>query len=146
MNKNINIFDSFNSIEKWNESHSKIIKKNDQRVKEELININIPLSFSNLKRHLLSYSLQYDWAFIKKVKNIEKYSHEISSNENDDIEMDLNNNNNNDIGLNYFNNIGNINNNINDNEIGLNYFNNINNNNNISNNAGFNLRSSIFDY
>ena len=142
MNKNINIFDSFNSIEKWNESHSKIIKKNDQRVKEELININIPLSFSNLKRHLLSYSLQYDWAFIKKVKNIEKYSHEISSNENDDIEMDLNN----DIGLNYFNNIGNINNNINDNEIGLNYFNNINNNNNISNNAGFNLRSSIFDY
>ena len=158
INEHINIYDSFESLEKWNESHSNMIKRNDQKVMEELINlnmrinvnINIPLSFNKFKRYLLSYSLHYDWAFIKKVKNVEKYSHEIDLNGNDNIEMDLDNNINNDDGLNYFNNLNNIGNiNNNDYEIGLNYFNNldnINNSNNNSNNGGLNLRSSFFDY
>ena len=152
INKQTNIYDLFNSIEKWNEDHINIINKNDKKVMEELININIklninvniPLKFNYLKRYLLSYSLQYDWAFIKKVKNIENHLNIIKTNknENEDIEMDLNNNN--ELGLNYFTNDDNIENN--NNELDVNYFNNLNNIGNINNNVGFNLRSSFFDY
>ena len=150
INKQTNIYDLFNYIEKWNEDHINTINKNDKKVMEELININIklninisiPLKFNYLKRYLLSYSLQYDWAFIKKVKNIENYLNRIKTNENEDIEMDLNNNN--ELGLNYFTNDDNIENN--NNELDVNYFNNLNNIGNINNNVGFNLRSSFFDY
>ena len=55
------------------------------------------------------------------------------------------------LGIDYFNNLDNIediNNNTNhNNEFGLNYFNNFNNNANVNNTTGgLNLRSSIFDY
>ena len=105
MNQHINIYDSFKSLEKWNEYNANMIERNDERVMEEIINlnnrininVNIPLSFNQLKRYLLSYSLQFDWPFIKRVKNIEKYLDEIGSNENNNILMNLNNDNNNDI-------------------------------------------------
>ena len=105
MNQHINIYDSFKSLEKWNEYNANMIERNDERVMEEIINlnnrininVNITLSFNQLKRYLLSYSLQFDWPFIKRVKNIEKYLDEIGSNENNNILMNLNNDNNNDI-------------------------------------------------
>ena len=102
------------------------IKKNDRKIMEELINvnikmnenINIPLTYNKLKRYLLSFSLQYDWAFIKKVKNIEKYlsikniNENDENDDNDDIEMtiynDNDNENDNNIGIDYFNNLDNI--------------------------------------
>ena len=155
INEQLNIFESFSSVEKWHEEHLNIINKNDKKILEELIelndknnNISIPLKFNQLKRYLLSYSLQYDWAFIKKVKNIDNYLNKNNINDNDeDIEMADNN----ELEIDYFSNldyIGNINNNANNNEIGLNYFNNLDNNANVNNNnaGALNLRSSFFDY
>ena len=154
INEQLNIFESFSSVEKWHEEHLNIINKND-KILEELIkingknnNISIPKKFNQLKRYLLSYSLQYDWAFIKKVKNIDNYINKNNINDNDeDIEMADNN----ELEIDYFSNlhyIGNINNNANNNEIGLNYFNNLDNNANVNNNnaGALNLRSSFFDY
>ena len=94
------------------------------------ININIPLKYNQLKRYLLYYSLRYDWAFIRKLKNIENYLTKNNINENDeDIEIYENNN---ELGIDYFNNLDNIEdintNDHNNNEFGLNYFNNFNNN------------------
>jgi hypothetical protein len=156
INEQLNIFESFSSVEKWHEEHLNIINKNDKKILEELIeingknnNISIPIKFDQLKRYLLSYSLQYDWAFIKKVKNIDNYVNKNNINDNDeDIEMADNN----ELEIDYFSNldyIGNINNNANNNEIGLNYFNNLDNNANVNNNnnvGALNLRSSFFDY
>ena len=155
INEQLNIFESFSSVEKWHEEHLNIINKNDKKILEELIeingknnNISIPIKFDQLKRYLLSYSLQYDWAFIKKVKNIDNYLNKNNINDNDeDIEMADNN----ELEIDYFSNldyIGNINNNANNNEIGLNYFNNLDNNANVNNNnaGALNLRSSFFDY
>ena len=155
INEQLNIFESFSSVEKWHEEHLNIINKSDKKILEELIelngkndNISIPIKFNQLKRYLLSYSLQYDWAFIKKVKNIDNYVNKNNINDNDeDIEMADNN----ELEIDYFSNldyIGNINNNANNNEIGLNYFNNLDNNANVNNNnaGALNLRSSFFDY
>ena len=155
INEQLNIFESFSSVEKWHEEHLNIINKSDKKILEELIelngkndNISIPIKFNQLKRYLLSYSLQYDWAFIKKVKNIDNYLNKNNINDNDeDIEMADNN----ELEIDYFSNldyIGNINNNANNNEIGLNYFNNLDNNANVNNNnaGALNLRSSFFDY
>jgi hypothetical protein len=153
INEHINIYELFHTIQKWYEDHLNSIKKNDRNVMEKLIgvnieiniNINIPLKFNQLKRYLLSYSLQYDWAFIKKVKNIENYSNKNNINKDDDIEMTINNNN---LEIDYFNNLDNIGNLNNDNELGLNYFNNLDNIGNVNNNnnGAFNLRNSYFDY
>ena len=153
INEHINIYDLFHTIQKWYEDHLNSIKKNDRNVMEKLIgvnieiniSINIPLKFNQLKRYLLSYSLQYDWAFIKKVKNIENYSNKNNINKDDDIEMTINNNN---LEVDYFNNLDNIGNLNNDNELGLNYFNNLDNIGNVNNNNNvtFNLRNSYFDY
>ena len=143
INEQLNIFESFSSVEKWHEEHLNIINKNDKKILED-----IPIKFNQLKRYLLSYSLQYDWAFIKKVKNIDNYINKNNINDNDeDIEMADNN----ELEIDYFSNldyIGNINNNANNNEIGLNYFNNLDNNANVNNNnaGALNLRSSFFDY
>ena len=155
INEQLNIFESFSSVKKWHEEHLNIINKSDKKILEELIelngkndNISIPIKFNQLKRYLLSYSLQYDWAFIKKVKNIDNYVNKNNINDNDeDIEMADNN----ELEIDYFSNldyIGNINNNANNNEIGLNYFNNLDNNANVNNNnaGALNLRSSFFDY
>lgn len=146
INERINIFELFSTVEKWHEDHLNIIKNNDDKILEELevnskinININIPRKFNQLKRYLLSYSLQYDWVFIKKVKNINNYININNIKENDeDIEMAESNN---QFGVDYFNNldnIGNNNNNVNNN--------NLDNNSNINNIGTLNLRSSFFDY
>ena len=150
INEQLNIFESFSSVEKWHEEHLNIINKNDKliEINGKNNNISIPIKFNQLKRYLLSYSLQYDWAFIKKVKNIDNYLNKNNINDNDeDIEMADNN----ELEIDYFSNldyIGNINNNANNNEIGLNYFNNLDNNANVNNNnaGALNLRSSFFDY
>jgi hypothetical protein len=146
MNEKINLYNLFITIEDWYNIHINEIKGNDQRIKEELKKLNRinSLSFDQFKRYLLSYSLQYDWAFIKKVKNVEQYL----SLKNDDIEMKDNNNT-----LNYFNdlnNIGNAYNNNDENENDINNFNNLFNIGNIGNTSnnnlgGFNLRSSFFE-
>ena len=151
INEKINIYELFNIVEKWHEENLNIIKEKDKKIKDELlqvkrrININIPHKYNQLKRYLLSYSLQYDWTFIKKVKNIENYLNKNNINENDeDTEMIENDN---ELGIDYFNNFDNINNNSNNNEFGLNYFNSFNNNANVNNNVGvLNLRSSYFNY
>ena len=158
INEQINIYDLFISIEDWHDQHMNTIKRNDQRIMEELIKvnmqinmkINIPLTFDQFKRHLLSYSLQYDWPYIKKVKSVEKYislhkDNIIDKDKDKDNDVEMEDNNINELGLNYFNNLDNIgndnNNNNNHNEFGLNYFNNLNNfgnvyNNNNNNNEG----------
>ena len=149
----INIYELFQTIDKWHKEHINAIAKNDEKVIGEWWlkvkikmndNIKIPLSFNQLNRYLLSYSLQYDWGFIKKVKNIEKYMKTKNIDENDDdIEMTANKNN--EIGENtfdYFDNVGN-----NNNEFGLNFINNLDSIDNINNSiCGFNLKKSFFDY
>ena len=142
INKEINIYDLFNSNENWYEQHMSKIQENDLKIIEELCAHNFScFTFNKIKRYLLSYSLQYDWDFIKRAKNLQKYIGKIEENENDDIEMIGNSNNNNDeLGLNYFNDENN-------NDIDLNYFNNLNNIGNTNNNlGGINLKSSFFDY
>ena len=81
--------------------------------------INIPLEFDQTKRYLLSYSLQYDWEFLRKVKALEKY-YFANKDENAMIED-------NDIGNNY-----------------LDELDNIGQENNTIGNNNFNLRSSSF--
>ena len=156
INEKINIYELFESIDNWHKEHINTILENDNAVKDEMLNvkikmnnrINIPFSFNHLKRCLLSYSLQYDWGFIKKVKNIENYikSKNINENEdNDDIEMEMNNNN--EIGENYFNDLDNLGNMNNINDFVLNDINNFDNIGNINNNfAEYNLKNSFFDY
>ena len=142
INKEINIFDLFNSNENWYEQHMNKIQENDLKIIEELCGHNFSFfTFNKIKRYLLSYSLQYDWDFIKKAKNLQKYIGKIEENENEDIEMIGNgNNDNNELGLNYFNDENN-------NEVDLNYFNNLNNIGNENNNlGGINLKSSFFGY
>lgn len=142
INKEINIYDLFNSNENWYEQHMNKIQENDLKIIEELCAHNFScFTFNKIKRYLLSFSLQYDWDFIKRAKNLQKYIGKIEENENDDIEMIGNSNNDNDeLGLNYFNDENN-------NDIDLNYFNNLNNIGNINNNlSGINLKSSFFDY
>ena len=154
INEQINIYELFDTVEKWHEEYLNKIEDNDEKIEDELsqikrkTNLKIPHKFDQLKRYLLSYSLQYDWAFIKKVKNIENYTNKNNINENDeDIEMAENDN---EFEIDYFSNfdnIENINNNSNINNFGLNFFNNFNNNANVNNNLGANnLRSSLFDY
>ena len=154
INEQINIYELFETVEKWHEEYLNKVEDNDEKIEDELseikmkTNIKIPHKFDQLKRYLLSYSLQYDWAFIKKVKNIENYTNKNNINENDeDIEMAENDN---EFEIDYFSNfdnIENINNNSNINNFGLNFFNNFNNNANVNNNLGANnLRSSLFDY
>ncbi len=141
INDQIHIYDIFNTIEDWYTLHMNEIKGNDQRIKEELMKLNghinkkINMPFDHFKRYLLSYSLQYDWAFIKKVKNIEKY---LALKGNDDIIMEDN------FGQNYPNDFGNLGNvyNGDDEDDDFNIFGNANNNN--FNFGGFNLKSSFF--
>ena len=142
INKEINIYDLFNSNENWYEQQMSKIQENDLKIIEELCAHNFScFTFNKIKRYLLSYSLQYDWDFIKRAKNLQKFIGKIEENENDDIEMiGDGNNNNNELGLNYFNDENN-------NEVDFNYFNNLNNIGNNNNNlGGINLKNSFFGY
>ena len=64
--------------------------------------ISIPYHYDQTKRYLLSYSLQYDWEFIRKVRTLEKY-YKINKDENDMMEDD-----NDDLGNNYVGDLDNI--------------------------------------
>ena len=140
INEGLNIYEINDDIEKWYKEHLNEIKNNDKKVMEELINvnlrininINIPLSFNYLKRSLLSFSIQYDWTFIKKVKSIEKSisaeKNQKKNNSSDNI--DMLDNNNDELGLNYLDNLDNIGND------SANDF----------NSGSFNLKSSFFGY
>ena len=125
INQKINIYDLFSSVSEWHDHHKKVIEKNDDKVLNAIIGmknimgINIPLEFDRPKRYLLSYSLQYDWEFLRKVKTLEKY-YFTNKDENAMIED-------NDIGNNY-----------------LDELDNIGQENNTIGNNNFNLRSSSF--
>ena len=126
INEQINLYDLCTSISNWYYEHINMIKQNDQRIKDEIwkLQINIPNKFNQTKRYLLSYSLQYDWEFIKKVKILEK---DYKINQDDDGMIEENN----------F-----------DDDLGNNYFGDLDNKgqgNNMNVDDGFNLKSSYFD-
>jgi len=77
INEQINLYDICNSIYNWHNEQTNKIKENDKKIIEEILNLkkvfNIPLVYDKPKRYLLSYSLQYDWNFIKRIKTLEKY-------------------------------------------------------------------------
>ena len=127
INEQINLYDICNSISNWHNEQTNKIKENDKRIIEEIINLkkilNIPLVYDQTKRYLLSYSLQYDWEFIKKVKTLEKYYIK----DKDDMDIIEDDNLENNLGNNYLGELDNI---------GPGY-------NNFENN-GFNLKSSFF--
>ena len=128
INEQINLYDICTSINTWHKEHVNLIKENDEIVFIEIEKmknmINIPLIYDQTKRYLLSYSLQYDWEFLKKVKTLEKYY--IKGNE--DTDMIEENNIDNELGNDYFDELDNI-------GQGDNKF----------DNGGFNLKSSFFD-
>ena len=126
INEQINLYDLCTSISNWYYEHINMIKQNDQRVKDEIwkLQINIPNKFNQTKRYLLSYSLQYDWEFIKKVKILEK-DYKINQ---DDDGMIEENNFDDDLGNKYFGDLDNI-----------------GQGNNMNVDDGFNLKSSYFD-
>ena len=127
INEQINLYDICNSISNWHNEQTNKIKENDKRIIEEIINLkkllNIPLVYDQTKRYLLSYSLQYDWEFIKKAKTLEKYYIK----DEDDMDMIEDDNLGNNLGNNYLGELDNIG----------------PGNNNFENN-GFNLKSSFF--
>ena len=100
INEQINLYDICNSISNWHNEQTNKIKDNDKRIIEEIINLkkilNIPLVYDQTKRYLLSYSLQYDWEFIKKAKTLEKYyikdKDDMDIIEDDNLENNLGNN------------------------------------------------------
>jgi len=128
INEQMNLYDSCTSICNWHKDHINTIKENDKLVIEEILKlknkINIPLIYDQTKRYLLSYSLQYDWDFIRKVKTLQKYYLK----NNDDTDMIEEDNIENDLGNNYFGELDNI-------GPGNGNF----------GNDGFNLKSSFFD-
>ena len=127
INEQINLYDICNSISNWHNEQTNKIKDNDKRIIEEIINLkkilNIPLVYEQTKRYLLSYSLQYDWEFIKKAKTLEKYYIK----DKDDMDIIEDDNLENNLGNNYLGELDNIG----------------PGNNNFENN-GFNLKSSFF--
>ena len=90
INEQINLYDLCTLISNWHNKHENMIKGNDQRVNDEIWKLpnDIPNKFNHVRRYLLSYSLQYDWEFIKKVKFLEK-EHKI--NQDDDHTTEENN-------------------------------------------------------
>ena len=127
INEQINLYDICNLISNWHNEQTNKIKENDKKIIEEIINLknilNIPLVYDQTKRYLLSYSLQYDWEFIKKAKTLEKYYIK----DKDDMDIIEDDNLENNLGNNYLGELDNIG----------------PGNNNFENN-GFNLKSSFF--
>ena len=89
INEQINLYDICNSISNWHNEQTNKIKENDKKIIEEIINLkkilNIPLVYDQTKRYLLSYSLQYDWDFIKKANILINYF-KINDDENEKFE------------------------------------------------------------
>ena len=89
IDKETKIYEAIQTVYSWYINNMNLIKINENKVKEELNKtINIPLYFNHYKRRLISYSMQYDWEFIKKVKNLDNYRDNI----NEDVDMIDNNN------------------------------------------------------
>ena len=128
INDQINLYDICNSIYNWHNEQTNKIKENDKKIIEEILNLkkefNIPLVYDKPKRYLLSYSLQYDWNFIKRIKTLEKYYLK----DKDDMDIIEDDNLENNLGNNYLDDLDNIG----------------PGNNNFGNNE-FNLKSSFFD-
>ena len=128
INEQINLYDICNSIYNWHNEQTNKIKENDKKIIEEILNLkkefNIPLVYDKPKRYLLSYSLQYDWYFIKRIKTLEKYYIK----DKDDMDIIEDDNLENNLGNNYLDDLDNIG----------------PGNNNFGNNE-FNLKSSFFD-
>ena len=128
INEQINLYDICNSIYNWHNEQTNKIKENDKKIIEEILNLkkvlNIPLVYDKSKRYLLSYSLQYDWDFIKRIKTLEKYYIK----DKDDMDIIEDDNLENNLGNNYLDDLDNIG----------------QGNNNFGNNE-FNLKSSFFD-
>ena len=128
INEQINLYDICNSIYNWHNEQTNKIKENDKKIIEEILNLkkefNIPLVYDKPKRYLLSYSLQYDWNFIKRIKTLEKYYIK----DKDDMDIIEDDNLENNLGNNYLDDLDNIG----------------PGNNNFGNNE-FNLKSSFFD-
>ena len=108
INKEIDLYEICTTISNWHETHTNMIKENDKKVISEIEiykmnkKISIPYHYDQTKRFLLSYSLQYDWEFIRKVRTLEKY-YKINKDENDMMEDD-----NDDLGNNYVGDLDNI--------------------------------------
>ena len=144
-----NLFDILLNIDKWLENEIQIIENTNKKVLKELDRNNIPSSYNNLQRYLLSFSVRNNWEIIRKIRTIENYHQKLNikkekninnnnytkSNINSSIEQDLNN-------LNHFQ-IDDLNNFDN-----TDYLNQLNNLNNINDNNNSNLNnlknSSIF--
>ena len=128
INEQINLYDICNSIYNWHNEQTNKIKENDKKIIEEILNLkkvfNIHLVYDKPKRYLLSYSLQYDWDFIKRIKTLEKYYIK----DKDDMDIIEDDNLENNLGNNYLDDLDNIG----------------PGNNNFGNNE-FNLKSSFFD-
>jgi len=108
INKEIDLYEICTTISNWHETHTNMIKENDKKVISEIEiykmnkKISIPYHYDQTKRFLLSYSLQYNWEFIRKVRTLEKY-YKINKDENDMMEDD-----NDDLGNNYVGDLDNI--------------------------------------
>ena len=91
INKQINLYDLFITNAKWHNEHINIIKETDEKVITEITkikfknNIDIPFEYDYINRSLLSYSLQYDWDFIKKANILINYF-KINDDENEKFE------------------------------------------------------------
>ena len=59
-------------VDDWYKNLIGNIQKNDTRVKKELNRKNIASSFNKYQRRLLSFSMNYDWNFIKKSNALHK--------------------------------------------------------------------------
>ena len=80
INEQINLYEICTLISDWHNEHINIIKENDKKVITEIEiykmnKISIPYQYDQTRRYLLSYSLQYDWEFIRKVRTLENYYH-----------------------------------------------------------------------
>ena len=108
INEQINIYNICTDINKWHNDHINVIKENDKKVVEEILKmkneLDIPFIYDQTKRYLLSYSLQYDWEFIRKVRTLEKYYIKNK----DDIDMIEEKNLDDDLGNNYLGELDNI--------------------------------------
>ena len=81
-----NIFDILSNIDiKLNKELEKM-NKNDNKLVKILEYNNIPTSYNNLQRYLLSFSINNDWDVIRKIRSLENY-HQKLHNQTQDNDM-----------------------------------------------------------
>ena len=84
INNKEKIYELFSLVDKWYKNIINDIERNDIRVKKELNKRNISSSFNQYQRRLLSFSMNYDWSFIKKSNALHKMF-----NNNDNMEIEI---------------------------------------------------------